>query len=277
MSNSSNSSNDFSGNTKPKNPQVSPAKHWCFTFNNYTKEDIMSISKLDSSKVEVLVFQEENEGTPHLQGCLTFSTKGRPFNLNLSNKIHWEKKCPNSTLEQMRRYCCDTDKRIKDGYVYIRGYQPPKPLKILKEEQLRPWQAELEQLIKKEPDDREIIWVVGGKNKGKTQCLKYLCHKYKGDILSGSKRHDLSIVYKNQTCELFVMNLSADASNNQTSELFDIIECVKDGFFASAFGCKGTGAVFMNSPHLVIVSNKHPRWTMTDIDKERFNIIEIPE
>ena len=71
---SSNSSRGV-GNTKPpcnKKKQISCSKHWCFTLNNYTSEDISKISS--NSSIVLYVFQEETgeNGTKHLQGYIEF-------------------------------------------------------------------------------------------------------------------------------------------------------------------------------------------------------------
>lgn len=55
MKNSSNSSTGNSCNTK----QISPAKHWILTLNNYTPSDIDFIIKTDKAIVPKYVFQEE--------------------------------------------------------------------------------------------------------------------------------------------------------------------------------------------------------------------------
>lgn len=84
--NSSNSSKKKSGNTK----QISPAKHWVFTLNNYTPENITELNNCSSTKRHS--FQEEigETGTPHLQGYIEFVTKKRPISV-FTFKAHWEK------------------------------------------------------------------------------------------------------------------------------------------------------------------------------------------
>ena len=74
---SSKSSKKKSGNTR----QISPSKHWCFTLNNYSMDDIKVLKNTDSSIVPRYVFQEEigEEGTPHLQGYINFNKKVRPM------------------------------------------------------------------------------------------------------------------------------------------------------------------------------------------------------
>ena len=85
------------GNTK----RPSPAKHWCFTLNNYTTEDIENILGSIGSDGSTFgskpkyIFQEEEgeEGTPHLQGYINFDRKVRPKNVfkwERAQRIHWE-------------------------------------------------------------------------------------------------------------------------------------------------------------------------------------------
>lgn len=88
---SSNSSEGKSGNTK----QISPAKHWFLTLNNYTTDDIQFLCSISS--IKRYVFQEEmsESGTPHLQGHFEFEKKIRPLGFfkgtPLEKRCHWEK------------------------------------------------------------------------------------------------------------------------------------------------------------------------------------------
>ncbi|GAC77799.1 replication protein, partial [uncultured marine virus] len=108
-SNSSNSSNSSGGEVilnSPPTKQISPAKRWCFTLNNYTDTDISSIVPIFDEKCKIVIIGkeigEENE-TPHLQGYLEFHTKLRPLSLGLNSKIHYEKARGN--MMQNVEYC----------------------------------------------------------------------------------------------------------------------------------------------------------------------------
>lgn len=76
------------------------AVHWCFTVNNYRREDIKNL--LESEHLDYVIIGEETApetGTPHLQGYLKFPKgKGRKLEQmkSLSKKwfdqdVHWEK------------------------------------------------------------------------------------------------------------------------------------------------------------------------------------------
>lgn len=70
------------------------AKHWCFTLNNYTDDDIGRLSSL-GSVVQYILFAKEVgtvDGTPHLQGFVTFPSKLRFSRVKtiLSQRVHLE-------------------------------------------------------------------------------------------------------------------------------------------------------------------------------------------
>lgn len=249
------------GNTRTAPPkQISPAKHWVFTLNNYTESEINELLNIDSSKVPILLFQEEMEQTPHLQGALSFNTKGRPFNVVTNKRIHWEKKCKNATLHQSRFYAVDPDKRIENGRVWMRGWKPPRPVKTLASSELYPWELEILELIKNEPDDRKIYWYWsqnGGV--GKTSFCKYLVINHNALIVSG-KSNDVKHAiceYKNKnndTPELILWNIPRSFSMEYLN--YEAIENVKDMLFFS--GKYEGGMVCGNPPHLFIFANCEP-------------------
>ncbi len=98
-----------------KSKQVSPARGWCFTLNNYTDEEHSSIVQRLLDNCDRFVFCVGKEvgkgGTPHLQGCIQSrdkKDKWRPFNLfsviREGKKVgHWTKmkKC----FDANYRYC----------------------------------------------------------------------------------------------------------------------------------------------------------------------------
>lgn len=89
-------------------------KFWCFTLNNYTDSDI---EKIKNYKNKYLIFGKEigENGTPHLQGYIEFSTNHKLDRLkkHISEKAHWEKR--KGTAVEASTYC------KKDGEYYEFG------------------------------------------------------------------------------------------------------------------------------------------------------------
>lgn len=98
-------------------PNAAPAREttgrsWCFTLNNYTPQQEAMIQDWS---VTYLVYGREisSTGTPHLQGCVTFSA---PIRLTGAKKLlptaHWEKAM---ALGNARNYC------MKEGNYFTKG------------------------------------------------------------------------------------------------------------------------------------------------------------
>lgn len=99
--------------------KMSQAKHWCFTLNNPTDEEIEQLKNCDC---RFIVFQKENApgtGTLHLQGYLMLDTKKRLSYVKLINgRAHWE--IARGTPRQNIDYCTKAG-----GFdVYRRGIEP---------------------------------------------------------------------------------------------------------------------------------------------------------
>lgn len=86
------------------------AKHWCFTLNNYTDEDVQRLRELwdeDGSNCCYLVFGRETgeSGTPHLQGFVTFAARKTLNSAKtlISQRAHLEP--AKGTPKQAATYC----------------------------------------------------------------------------------------------------------------------------------------------------------------------------
>ena len=155
----------------------------------------------------------------------------------------------------------------------------PRPLKRLAcEDNLYPWQEDIINIIKQEPDDRTIYWFYSEDgNRGKTTFCKYLTRKYEAICLSGKAsdmKHGIS-EYKKQNgfCpELILSNISKSFDPNYLS--YGGIEDCKDMYFHS--GKYEGGMIDGNCPHLIVFSNFYPdtskmmgdRWYIRKINKE---------
>ncbi len=113
------------GNTNETRHSLSRnrARCWCFTLNNYSEEDIVSLShnKWEDLEISKYAFQEEigrEKKTPHLQGTVQFKWQISFTTLKeFHNKISW-RKCKN--LRASIKYCTkeDTRKAGTSPYTY---------------------------------------------------------------------------------------------------------------------------------------------------------------
>ena len=262
------SSSSEIGNTK----QISPAKYWCFTLHKYSDEDIEDICSSKSSMYEYFFSEEFGKSgeTPHLQGFLIFHKKSRPKGLFKNKTYHFEKMRGN--LKQNLDYCS------KEGYKFYTNMDIPDPIKYLRVEDMYTYQRHILNICKLKNfiDDRHIYWFIGEKGIGKTKLLKVLCGKHKAYILPSTKRHALSQVQKtHEKAKAYVFNLSADKSEYQTNEFFDILETIKDGVFSTGFGTDNNEMCITNDKIVLVMANRPPDFDKTEIDKKRFIIFDI--
>lgn len=264
-------------------PKRTRSRSYVFTWNNYVLEDITYLEDLfkDTKKY---VFQEElgnKKNTPHLQGCVMFK-----YQIEFSSI---KKKLPKCHIEKCKNwkcsveYCSDPNKR--NGKVFYKNVQLSEPLiDIIESNGPLPFQNEIIELVKKDPNDREIVWIYDEKgNTGKTKLIKHLNFKYKVLFCSG-KKNDIffnvgSYLDKNNNilkCVIFTFSRSYEGHVS-----YDSIESIKDGLFFS--GKYESKCFNFNPPHVIIMCNFKPnleclsldRWTIYEVKKGKLILKKI--
>lgn len=243
------------GNTKQCAKRITASKLWCFTLNNYTNEEVNTLKEKLMSDLYVFGYEVGESGTPHIQGFVKFSKATRPLEkLSSLPRIHWEK-CK-GTEKQNITYC------TKDGK-YDTNYKElpiPKPLKLITK--LRPFQKSIENIIKKEPDDRSIIWIYEPfGNVGKTQMCKYFSHHYGAIPLEG-KKNDILYCAAMFESNVYIYDLERSMEDYVS---YASIEKIKNGYFmCSKYESK---PIVRNSPHVIIVANFEPDESQLSSDR----------
>jgi len=235
------------GNTKtPSQHQIAPSLRWCFTLNNWTKQESSSLYSMLSTKAKFAIVGEETgeQGTPHLQGYVEFKTKCRPKNL-ASSRIHWEK-AKGSKIDNIN-YCSKEKTAFSIGM--------PKPIKVI--DTLRGWQADIEKITLSEPDERKIYWYwedVGGV--GKSVFAKYMVVKHKSLFCSGGKYSDIMNLVFNQDMENTRTVIFDIPRSHQGRISYASLESIKNGMVCNTK--YETGVKLFNSPHVIIFANYPP-------------------
>lgn len=243
------------GNTRAS--RVIPTKRWCFTLNNYTKDQVSRLhSKLKELKCLYIIGKEvASTGTKHLQGYLECPRKIRALETFKIKEINWRK--AKGTREHNLDYCS------KDGN-FISTF------KVIKDpldgKKLYKWQKKLLKKIKKEPDDRTIMWYWGEGMDGKTAFAKHLCMKYNATYVNGcAKDVKFAIAKMKDVPEIVIFGFPRSAEGYVS---YSALEEVKDGIiFSTKFESE---MKLFNPPHIIVFANFEPDKDM--ISKDRWYI-----
>lgn len=243
---------------------------WCFTYNNYDKIKLLQLIQM-FEKCTKYVFQEEDEGTPHLQGVARWKNPVRFSTLTkFNNKIHWEK---TKSEKNSLAYCSDPEKR--KGRIWSKNYSVLETLiDPMEGHDMHKWQEEIMTIIEKVPDPRKIHWYwekTG--NVGKSALCKHICMIRKDAIYVSGKTADI----KYAIAEMLENKISPkvvlfDICRSFESQFnYEALESIKNGiFFSTKYESK---MLMFNPPHIVIFSNWEPKEDAMSID--RWEITEI--
>ncbi len=108
---------------------LKPHRSWCFTWNNYSKENVAHLLRLFHNLCNKFCFQEEigTEGTPHLQGVFNLKNGKNFINTKkmLGERVHLEV-CKN--FRYSWKYCCKEDTRNGKIWSFPLIFNDGKPL-----------------------------------------------------------------------------------------------------------------------------------------------------
>lgn len=232
--------------------QISAAKHWVFTWNNYPENACEIISAI-SARCARIVCQCEvapTTGTKHVQGYIEFRERVRPAS-QLPKGIHWEK-C--KSFEKAMEYCQKDSSRDPDGWRYVF----PQPIRTINFLEFFPWQREIYNIYRSEPDDRKIYWyweANGGV--GKTAFIKYMVATFDDCVYSCATRAADILTVAETHYKMYLLNFTRDAANNGFSP-WAALEQLKDGLVSDSKLKKKSRNIIFNAPHIIVFANWQP-------------------
>ena len=260
-----------------KDKRASRRKLWIFTLNNHTITEARGL--VSSTHIAKFVFQEEDEGTPHLQGVLRLKVKHRLLWLknHISQRAHWE---PCKDLMASIIYCSKEQKRAQDGRIWTKGWIPPTAKIAVKdplaEKDLYAYQEEIIDIVVSEPDERAVYWYWSRKGKiGKSSLVKHLVLKYHAVAMGGKFKDALYAIAeradKNKPLKVIIFDIPRSQGNKVS---YTAIESIKNGCFFS--GKYESRMCTINTPHMIIFANAPPnedllsedRWIIKCLDYE---------
>lgn len=133
----------------------------------------------------------------------------------------------------------------------------------------RPWQAEVIELIKTDPDPRKVHWYYEQTgNAGKSYLANYLICKYDAFLCTGGKVQDIQYAYQGE--RIIILDLSRTKAE-QMDHLYEMIERWKDGSFLSTK--YESQMKHFAVPHILAFSNFKPDLTKLSLDRWDVNKI----
>lgn len=135
---------------------------------------------------------------------------------------------------------------------------------------LRPWQENLNTILRRPPDPREIIFIVDRVgNQGKTWFARYFCDLHDdAQIIIPGKKADMAYVAREDVKTYFF-----DTPRSKQGEFiqYDFLEELKNGYF---FSPKYESRIKkIKTPHVVVCMNEHP--DMDKLSSDRYKVISL--
>lgn len=249
------------GNTKTSGPKYQLYR-WVFTLS-CEKMTTLELWDILSQKAKEFTFSKESgikTGYEHYQGCFSLHNK-EYFNTVknwIGNTVHLE---PCKDWHASKNYCSKSDTHVEGPYSESR-----KPLRTICI--LRPWQEKLKQMLEKEPNNRDILWICDKKGGiGKTQFCKWAAYNMGATIITNGGVKDISILIPNNP-KIIIFNFSRSKENYIS---YEGIEGVKDGLITST-KYESKTKIF-DSPHVVIMANFEPDYDA--LSEDRWKVISF--
>lgn len=140
---------------------------------------------------------------------------------------------------------------------------------------LYPWQAEVLERCKMEPNDREINYIIDIKgNTGKSKFAKYMWFHHQAIFLPWGKTNDLlNYVAKNKDAGIFFFDLSrSKPADWAKDDISAAMEQIKNGMIVN-LKYETCGMVF-DPPHIWCFSNQPPNLSSMSRDRWAFWLID---
>lgn len=260
------------GNTKS-----SRTRNYCFTVNNYSNIELDSIEKyLNNSNCDyVLGLEVGEEGTPHIQGCIKFKNPVY-FSALKKNIPRAHIETQKGTWQQNIDYCTKGQK-YKTNMKKLMLIQSMTQMT----QTFRPWQSEVLEIIKNEPDDRTIHWIYDFEgNSGKTWFSKYLFINHNAVYIDSGKAADIKFLFKDtydkKNIDVCVFDFTRSVEGFVS---YSALESIKNGImFSSKYECS---SFVFPIPHVIVFANFKPEMKKLSLDRWAiYSILEqelIPE
>jgi len=289
--------------------KMSKAKNWCFTTNNYNDQHLLRISAIaEDDSTAYLCYGKEvgAEGTPHLQGYVSFKARKRfeqvkrlipDSHLSVArgtasqNQAYCQKegdftefgdppsgageRCDLKLFMEAVKSGCTDRKLLREEHSKTMARYPRFCSEYIGDHEeadvpdhpLFEWQRILNEKLSRETNDREIVFVVDKEgNVGKTWFAKWFCARNETAQYMESTKK-ADMAY---SLKRDVTHLFVNCTRQQVDFLnYSFLEAVKDGM---VFSGKYESCTKIVGPcHVIVMMNQDPE--MDKLSSDRYKII----
>lgn len=264
----SNTPNALSNGNTQKKARDKEVKQYCFTYNNYTTENVNKLRNTLNTLGKWIFGYEVGEcGTPHLQGYI-----------NLKSKKTWQSLVNHIDIRQVSIKTCKGNQQQNVAYCTKDGkYESnfvPQPY-IEEIEKFYEWEIEINNILSTKPDKRTLYYYFEPEGcTGKTTYQKYVFTHFKKCVTLSGKGSDMKngivnyLEKNNELPEIILINIPR-VSNEFVS--WCGIEEVKDMFFFS--GKYEGGMICGPCPHVMLFANEPP--PLKKVSADRWKVFEL--
>lgn len=251
---------------------TSKSRGWFFTLDNPEEGEWNRLIQVFEEEHCDYVFQLEKArgGLRHFQGVVRYENPRANWP---PVDCHWER-CRN--WRQAVKYCSKLDTRILGPWSNLENLRFRKTIRDpLLGRTIYPWQMRVLDLIKTEPNDRDIHWFWDSEgNTGKSSLAKHIVMNYEACLINGGTKDNLFAIKQRLDEDREVDIVLFDIPRSQFNDIsYVTIECVKNGCFFS--GKYESSQVLMNSPHLLVFCNFPPDLSKLSLDRWHISNISI--
>lgn len=230
----------------------------------------------------------EDHYNPHIQGYIRTKKRIREGSLASQIRITVDPeashkftvhaaRCSTDGISRLKSYCMKSDTRDADFGEPIRDSSSKLIIPFLVGKPLRTWQSQIISTLRREPDDRSILWVcdpVG--QSGKSKLVQYL-ELSRGfmTLPEGSARDVMDSMFRwvdsNGDPKGIVFDIPRSYNVSGIIDMFRILEKCKD---QNILGTKFQGCR-LNLPmvHVIVFSNTLPKLGVLSSDRWRLSVI----
>lgn len=259
------------------NKMGSPVCTFDFTLKKDGNDDPHAIIANLKEWCKKWVFQDEksDSGYEHFQGRVSLIKKNRLGELVNKTKdvfpgIHWSITSNAVHEGQNFNYVMKADTRVAGPWSDKEYEEPPvltRQLKTFNEQEMRPWQKQVSEMVK-ELDDRSIKLIVDHEgNSGKSIFSEYLeYHGHAYEIPPFRLMEDIMqcvMGIKTQSC--YVIDMPRAMKKDKLSEFYSGLEALKNGVcYDKRYSFKKRR---MDRPQVLVFTNVDPCWEYMSRDR----------